>query len=316
MNADQIIGCFSFSSQSTELEALFNSLNTLRRPFLPDDEKHRYHDWTLIRKAGIELGFADSEYHHGAARHRWGHGDLILTQVYFYTSFYNVTRFAGKLPLGLSFIDGRTATQQKLLSTATNLHSGKTDTWDIANHRMNVTYSEDESSIDKIFYSVAAAPIANDSSLRPPAMENLIAALGCKVTSDEFSTLWKPNFHLDYNAADDEIELLDTFGVSIGVSGDDTTPRFKSITFHRNRDRGSVGWNGSLPNNLDFEDSPNTLFHKLSTDTLQVGDTALTGFGVWDFPDYTLHVLYSNVDNRVLRVKLIAPGTWKCVEDS
>lgn len=36
----------------------------------------------------------------------------------------------------------------------------------------------------------------------------------------------------------------------------------------------------------------------------------LTGHAVWHFDDYTLPVLYSNLDNRLLRIKLIAPGTW------
>ena len=43
-------------------------------------------------------------------------------------------------------------------------------------------------------------------------------------------------------------------------------------------------------------------------------DEGLAGYAVWHLDDYTMHVLYSNPYNRLLRVTLHAPGTWKPVD--
>lgn len=53
-------------------------------------------------------------------------------------------------------------------------------------------------------------------------------------------------------------------------------------------------------------DSPTILFEKISSLPVQQSDSILTGHAVWHFDRYTLHVLYSNIDNRLLRIKLIA----------
>lgn len=88
-----------------------------------------------------------------------------------------------------------------------------------------------------------------------------------------------------------------------------TDPLLRSATFHRQRDQDGLGWDGELPAGLDFEDSPEDLFRKLNAAPVQQADSALTGHGVWQLGDYTLHVLYSNVDNRLIRVKVSVPVT-------
>lgn len=302
-------------SASGEINALFTRLETLNRPEIPEDEEYVYHDWVLVRRKGVELGFVDSEYQRAAPRHLWGQGELLLTQVYFYRGFKDVLPYTGNLPYGLTFQDGREIARQKLSAFESTRHSYRNDTWDVDSYRLSVTYTENRQSIDRLACRQLAAPIPREGEVVLPSLSALTGAFGCRVTDREFSSLWGEMLDddaLSQGKEYDEIDFTRSFGATIGLAGGN----FRSITMHRNRDTESAGWDGPLPHGLDFEDSPETLFAKMPEPPVQKSDSALTGHGVWHFPDYTVHILYSNLDNRLLRVKLIAPGNWKCIEES
>lgn len=306
---------FGKSADYPKVKALFLELNTVRRPSLPDDPEERvYHDWVLVRRKGIELGFSDSEYHRAAPRDRWGHGELLLTQAYFYSGFDDVKPFKGELPYGLTFADPPERAREKLSQFTSSFHSWISDTWDLPAFRLSIAYTEDRRSIDRIACRQMAASIRQESAIQWPRLSAIISTFGHTVDDPVLIDLWGPHLNphaLKQAAEDDEIDFTQSFGATIAVVGN----RVRSMTLHRNRDMESVGWNGELPFGLDFENSPSSLFEKVPGSPVQQSDSILTGHGVWHFPDFTLHVLYSNIDNRILRVKLIAPGTWKCVEE-
>lgn len=315
MTANEISSLFGESSNSSAVENLYSALNTLRRPSLPEDEEYIFHDWVLVRRKGVELGFADSEYQKAAPRYRWGGGELLLTQAYFYRGFGDIQPYAGNLPHGLTFSDTPEIARQKLSAFESTRHSYRNDTWDVDSYRLSVTYTENRQGIDRLACRQLAAPIPREGEIVLPSLSALTGAFGCRITDREFSSLWGEM--LDDNALSQgreygEIDFTRSFGATIGLAGGN----FRSITLHRNRDTESAGWCGPLPHELNFEDSPETLFAKMPEPPVQKSDSALTGHGVWHFPDYTVHILYSNLDNRLLRVKLIAPGSWKCIEES
>ena len=306
---------FGESSGSKEVDALLSRLGTLNRPVLPEDEEYVYHDWVLVRRKGVELGFVDSEYQKAAPRHRWGKGELLLTQAYFYSGFNDIQPYAGDLPYGLTFGDTPEIAREKLSAFESTRHSYRNDTWDLDNYRLSVTYTENRQGIDRLACRQLAAPIPREGEVVWPSFSALTGALGCRITDREFSSLWGEMLDddaLSQGREDGEIDFTRSFGATIGLAGGN----FRSITLHRNRDTESAGWDCPLPHGLDFEDSPETLFAKIPETPVQQSDSALTGHGVWHYPDYTLHILYSNLDNRLLRVKLIAPGSWKCIEES
>lgn len=318
MNAGEIIHEFGSPAYAEGVEAIFEALGTYQRAQPPEDGRS-FHDWVLIRRKGIELGFADSEYQVGMDRARWGHGELLLTQAYFYAGFDDVQRFTGELPFGLTFVDTRVVARAKLAAFEATRHSYQSDTWDVGGYRLTVTYAVDATSIDRIACRVLAAPISQQRAAKYPEIDELSAAFGFTTRSPEFLSLWsKPLADDDYRAArdDGEVDLTHSYGATLAFADSNFGPVFRAIAFHRNRDMESVGWSGTLPQGLDFEDSPEVLFTKIPTSPVRHADSTLTGHAVWHFDDYTLHVLYSNVDNRLLRIKLIAPSTWKCIEDS
>jgi len=309
-----VTGLFGLPALSPEIEQLFLSLNTLNRPSIPEDEEFVYHDWVLVRRKGLELGFADSEYHSAAPRHRWGLGELLLTQAYFYSGFNDIQSFTGELPYGLDFNDCSDVARQKLAVFESTRHSYRNDTWDVDGYRLSVTYTENRNRIDRIACRQLATPIPRQATVVWPELSALIAVLGCRINDPAFLSLWGNALDtetIQVALEDDEIDFTQTFGATVSLVGG----MFRSITLHRNRDTESAGWAGELPLGLSFEGSPEMLFSKLNARPIQQSDSALTGHAVWHFPDYTLHVLYSNLDNRLLRIKLIAPGVWKCVEE-
>ncbi len=318
MRAYEVLQMFGAYAKDAGVENLFSLLGTLRRPRLADAEQRIFHDWVLVRRQGVELGFADSEYQLAEGRSRWGQGQLLLTQAYFYAGFNEVQSFAGELPFGLSFADSRSVARTKLMAFEATRHSYRNDTWDVDGYRLSVTYANDSQRIERIACRVLAAPVPREGTVVFPALRMIVDAFGTELRSSQFIALWG-------NAIDDErrrqadeereIDLTRDFGATLGIVGDRGTALFRSITLHRNRDMESAGWSGELPHGLDFEDSPDILFSKIPSRPAQQSDSALTGHAVWHFDAHTLHVLYSNLDNRLLRIKLIAPGTWKCVED-
>lgn len=318
MDSADILSLFGTPATDQKVEAIFSSLNTLRRPELPEDDPYSYHDWVLIRRKGIELGFSDSEYQHAADRFRWGHGTLLLTQAYFYAGFDDIRPFTGILPYGLAFADNRAIARSKLGVFERSRHSYLNDTWDVDGYRLSVTYTETGASIDRMACRVLATSIPRTRHVVFPDLKAITHAFGATLKSPEFQKLWAGTLtdEDDESAHEDgEMDLLETYGATLAFAPSSVGPVFRSIVLHRNRDMESVGWGGGLPNDLDFEDSPEILFKKIASQPVQQSDSALTGHAVWHFDDYTLHVLYSNLDNRLLRVKLIAPGTWKSVKD-
>lgn len=319
MNASDILSSLGLPLSSTSVDKLFSSFNTLNRPALPDDKEYVYHDWVLVRRKGVELGFADSEYQSTADRFRWGHGELLLTQAYFYSGFDDIQPFTGELPYGLTFADSREIARAKLAAFEATRHSYINDTWDVDGYRLSVTYKEGGAGIDRMVCDLLAAPIQRIQEVTYPKLASVTVAFGFSIHSQEFTELWGDLLDEEkaQEAIDDgEIDFTQSYGATLGFVDSSTGPDFRSIILHRNRDTESAGWAGELPQGLDFEDSPEILFQKIKDQPVQQSDSALTGHAVWHFDDYTLHVLYSNLDNRLLRVKLIAPGNWKCIEDS
>jgi hypothetical protein len=315
----QIRNLLGQSATSEAVEALFQSLNTLKRPALPEDDRFTFYDWVLVRRKGMELGFVDSEYQRGGHRGAWGRGELLLVQVYFYAGFDDVAQYTGPLPFDIQWADNRQQVTAKLAAYQATHHGYITDTWDVSGYRITVSYADSDKRAERMMCQQLPVPLSAPDDVRWPDLPAVTLLWGEAVDTTRFRALWGHYLNdavLEDAAEDGEIDLSASFGATLALANEQNTPLLRAITLHRNRDANSVGWAGSLPNELDFEDSPSSLFAKIRQQPAQQADSTTTGHAVWHFDAYTLHVLYSHIDNRLLRIKLIAPGVWKCIEDA
>ena len=318
VNASEIVSLFGKALDAPEVGALLTALGTMNRP-QPDYENEDYFDWVLVRRHGVELGFSGVLYHQGVDDAFWGADDqLALYQAYFYTAFDDVKTFQGELPFGLKFSDSREIVQKKLAMYEHTRHSFVTDTWDTEEYRLNVHYTKGFQSIDKMACMQEWSPIPRKSPLIFPSLQQIVEALGRDVRDPLFTRLWQEedNREIQELVLEDEMNsafLNRSYGVDLNFSDAHDKKQFYAITLLGNRQIDSVDWEGELPLGLDFEDSPETLFQKIKQAPDERSDDMddNTDYALWHFPDYTLFVGYSHLDNRILRVKLYAPGVWK-----
>lgn len=311
---------FGKEADSPQLEEIYRQLNTLRRPQLPTNDSYTFYDWVLVRRRGVELGFVEENYHLGKAKPLWGTGRLLFVQAYYYAGFDDVQRCTMVLPYGLSWEDSREQVRSRMAEAAATLHSSSvSDTWDVQEgYRMTVTYGSNPERAERMVCQQVPANLQANQRVIPPVLERISSYWGGSVVQPDWRALWLPWLDDDVikgSVDDGKIDLTDSFGVTLHVERDSDIPLLKAISLHSNRDANAVGWQGQLPYGLDFEDSPDVLFQKISVQTVSASQGIVTGYAVWTFHDYTLHVLYSCVDNRLLRIKLIAPGVWRPVEE-
>ncbi len=316
-SAIDLIPMFGADAGSPRMEAIYERLGMMKRPRLPEDDADAYYDWMLVRRQGVELGFAEENHHLGAPRERWRKGSLLFVQAYFYAGMNDVARCAWPLPHGIHWGESREQVRLHMAAHQSTLHSSMaSDAWDVPGYRITVAYAGEVPQAERVFCRQMPVDLDAPADTAPPPLAKIIENWGGSVARADWRRLWRT--WLDDEAVsraveDGQIDLTASFGVTLHVNADGGEPLLRAVTLHRNRDTDSVGWRGSLPLGLSFDDSPDALFAKIprKPESAQHGST--TGHAVWQFAEYTLHVLYSCVDNRLLRVKLLAPGVWKSI---
>lgn len=313
MNANDIISLLGTPADDERVQTLFTRLGIQTRPQLPVDE-YRFHDWIMIHELGIELGFSDSQLQSGGLFYLWGSGEILLTEVYFYANFESITPYQGELPYGLSLDDGRDVVRSKLAAFESSRHSGLKDTWDVDGYRLSITYDDDELAIAGIACLAVPAPVRRLREAEPPAFAQILKTFGDVLKPAVLKAVWPSGWDdeaLGMALDDGDVDLTDAYGVTLTYARKSGKQVLRTVALHRNGDRASAGWTGELPAGLDFDDSPDTLLAKLQVPPTYHVDGELAGLAVWELPEYTLHVLYSNLNGRLQRVSLIAPGPWR-----
>lgn len=310
---------FGVRADSQQMQSVFTRLNTLRRPELADSDT--YHDWVLVRRAGVELGFTEENYHQGEPPSMWGNGELLFTQVYFYAGFDDIAQYSGSLPFGVQWNDTREQVRARLSELAHTLHSSDvSDAWDAPGYRMTVHYTAgSQQQPDKL---VCMQPLNRPGVPKDkrtvPSVDWMVRQWGESVATPEWRSAWGKYLSKDALAEGKEDGTIDfslSLGINLHVQVDAGKPLLQAISLFGKAHDTATQWAGETPLGLDFDDSPHTLFRKITNKPAKRKDGELSGYAVWHTKEYTLHVLYSFVDNRILRIKLLAPGTWKSSQD-
>jgi hypothetical protein len=85
---------------------------------------------------------------------------------------------------------------------------------------------------------------------------------------------------------------------------------FNNFFLYRDREADARGWPGGLPRGLQFDDSPEVVFRKMVRPADVLSEDPYVGYALWHFPEYSLQVQYSTIDNWIMKVQMLAPGVW------
>lgn len=304
---------FNKPSDSPEIKELLKLLNTVHVPSLDEDdiEEDLYTDWVLVKKHGVEFGFSNQEWLAGEPRYRWGAENLVLSQLYFYNADKEegIAQFKGELPYGLTFSDTREQVLQKMQKVTDRHRFYKSDTWDIEDKRLNVIFENKR--LQKLYLFLPEKPfkeplIENRQTL---SMDLLIQSLEKPIDKNLpfLSALAEPlsKDHWEEWSDTGELTLTDEYGIELySYENKKKKVVLGSVKFFAARDRESIGWTGDLPYGLSFEMSPSDLYKKFKKKPAEQSDDVYSGYALWHFEKNTLHVLYSNIDNRLSRVQV------------
>ncbi len=309
---------FNLRSDSAEVAQLFATLNTVKQPYLDEDDIERdlYTDWVLVKRKGVELGFSNQAWQQGKPRLAWRSDNLVLSQIYFYTQNDNTQAYTGKLPYELLSTDTRAQVRDKLKAFEATRKSYITDCWDVdENLYLTVRYNN-YGAIASVFlrlkiqalkpteHTLTLADLSSSFNKRVSRQTVKDIALFNKLTLPLTDEQWDEWYDTR------ELTLTDEYGIELYLDNSKSAT-LSAIKFFAPRERESVGWSGDMPLGLTFDDSPEVLLAKVKKQPNQRSDETLTGFCLWHFETFSLHVVYSNVDNRLLRVTVMAVGYWQ-----
>jgi hypothetical protein len=299
----ELFECLGQPVSSAQVQALLTRLGIKERPEI-DPENDRYNDWTLIRQQGLELGFSDSFYFQAKPYAWWGKGELLLTQLYFYQEVEDeIAPFSGIAPFNIKLTDDQEAVRTKLANHESLRRSYLSDTWEWPTSYLNVQY--DEGCVEKLAYCLKAQPIVPQDTPLVLETQSLLNCLAMEIDGVMALPMFAELSDEDRAECfkDEEIDLRHRNGVELYFYCGEKT-LCSSVLFYADRMLDSTEWTGTLPFDLNFNMTPDELMKHMSEPPLEQRDYALDGFATWEKEGVRLHVLYSTLMNKLLRVKV------------
>lgn len=338
MDANQLLSLLGCQADDPVIEAAFVALRTLRRPELDSQDRDSVRDWVLIRRQGIEFGFVDDAFFNASEKYRRRRKgvSLILYQIYFFTRRDDIDGYTGNLPFGLDWLDNRDEVRRKLLRYEPTRRSYLKDTWDVPGYRMTVAYNKKNSAIDNIVCQLRLRSWSEEGRLQPAlGVNDWVSLFGLSVTSDELCQRLQP-LNLEERIEQDGDEREVDFSFECGLELYFTEAKqLKQITdakqlkqikkialvkrkalvlgavqFFRSRELDARQWDGELPFGLSFDDTQQTMLNKIECSPDEQEDDLFSGVALWHFTEFSLEIMYNNVENHLQRLTLMAPGFW------
>lgn len=327
MDADQLIELLGRHANDRLVESAFNTLHTRRRPELDPLDRDALRDWVLVRRAGVELGFVDAVYFQAGdplQRRRPG-VPLILNQLYFYRDRDDIQPFQGRLPFALDWSDNRDQVRQKMQPWESSLRAYLTDVWDTPECRIVVAYRDQDRAIDNILCLIPIQDWPEDGRVQPQlTVADWSASFGLAVSSTLLRQRLAPLDLASAVAASDdpnELDFRQQCGLELYLSDPSELAHraaphgpqgpgevLAAVQFLRTREFDARQWAGELPFGLSFDDTQQSLFAKVGQPPVEHEDDQFTGTARWHLSDFSLEVLYNNVENHLVRIMIMAPG--------
>lgn len=327
IDGDALIGLLGLDTEAPAAQETLARLARGMQPELDPDDAQSLIDWVTLNELGLEFGFEDAAYVGALDPDLRRKGRLLLSQVYFYGDTPKTMPFAGRLPFGLAFADDRQAVRAKLAAYEAARRSYLHDAWTLPAFDMTVAYAVERGTLESVYCHLPYRPWPETPEhlalLAPFEPEAFVPWFGKRWHDESLRERFAP-LGFDDLLADvrlhHEAPMRMTHGLELGFtksgklpSADPRYPEslaFASVNFYSSRLLDAREWPGRLPCGLAFDDSQTDLVGKVGKPPAEKKDGLQHGVAIWHFDDFSLSVMYSNIENRVLRVTMMAPGYW------
>lgn len=324
---DELLGLLGLASDSASVQTSLALLARGMQPELDPEDDEAFVDWVTVNEIGLEYGFEDEAYVRALdidARHRC---PLLLTQLYFYGDTANTMPFPYPLPFGLDFSDDRVAVRHKLVTFEALRRSYVRDAWWLPEFDLTIAYQPDSGRLESVLCHLPYTPWPV-----PEYEAELVAPFTPEAFNELFGERWSSALlrsrlaPLGYASAlpvvrsEHSADLRMAHGIEFGfapgkqvAAADRQFPRalaLASVTFYGSRVYDAREWIGPMPMGLEFADSQSQIAGKIGHKPDERGDFDRTGFVMWHFEQFSLRAEYSNIENRLLRATIMAPGYW------
>lgn len=333
ITGDGLLELLGRPASDPDVQSSLSQLAHGMQPELDPDDEEIVVDWITVNELGLEYGFEDEAFIRALDPDERRRSPLLLSQLYFYADTPVTRPFPYPLPFGLSFDDDKASVRSKLVAHEDTRRSYIRDAWRLPEFNVTVAYRGADSRVESVFCYLRYEPwptVPGETELVASFTPDTFAGLfGLRWSNAELRARLAPlGFHEELPDVrwENMADLRRSHGLELGfalsseIPGADQrypdTLAFAEVTFFSSRELDAREWSGALPCSLAFSDTQAELLTKVGETPAEQSDDKLSGVAVWHLPDYTLQVLYSNLENRLLRVTLIAPGYWESGEES
>jgi hypothetical protein len=327
ISGDNLLALLGMPVEEPAVKACLAFVARDMRPELDPDDPDDYIDWITLNDIGLELGFEDEAYLCAWEESMRRTGRSLLTQLYFHADTSQTQAFPYQLPFGLTFADDRRQVRAKLNGFDDARRSYIHDAWKLPAFDLTVIYAANgllESISCRLRCSPWPASSADEADALLPGPEHFVRLFGLRWSSARLR-LGLAMFGFDSRVAEVRSEhvadLRLTHGLELYFAPSGMlsktnqrlpqSPAFAAVQYLSEREFDARQWRGALPFGLNFADTQADLRRKIGCAPAEQTDAELCGLAVWHFPTYTLSVLYSNLENHLLRLTLMTPEYWR-----
>ncbi|UXH80632.1 hypothetical protein [Roseateles amylovorans] len=246
-------------------------------------------------------------------------GPFVLREVAFFASgFQNYRGYEGELPAQLRF--GQSSTEAIQLLGDPLARRKVRDLicllWAVDDWILNASFLEGDDDLGVVHIRrqnmydrrMLGKDRQRDDNERGPAdmaHKAVGRSLVGPIAGDALASIgWAPNL-FDLSNAGEITHYMPTRGVTLYVGDRGQAPSvLTGIRFNRRGDMGSEGFDGRMPHQIEFHDTPAVVEARVGRRPDKITQAPDTGAYLWHMGKYDLHVMFSLIDYQVYRTSL------------